>query len=206
MARRTKEEAQATREAILEAAAKVFVDKGVAKATLDAIAKEAGVTRGAIYWHFKNKLEVFAALHDQLYTSTIEIISNELNNQHPDPLLQLQQLCLKLFDELQHNTQKRRILTIFFLRCDYSGDMAPFLEMQRKQKQKSFYNFAHFFQRAIDQGQLSGEISPMDLTRMLTFYLTGIATEYLRYPDLFEHAGHSEACLIKAFIEGLKAS
>lgn len=204
MVRRTKEEAQETRESILEAAAKVFVEKGVSKASLDAIAIEAGVTRGAIYWHFKNKLEVFSALHEQLYTSTIEIISNELNNHHPDPLLQLQQLCVKLFKELQENTQKRRILTIFFVRCDYSGDLEPFLELQREQKRKSFENFSHFFQRAIDQGQLSGDISPMTLTRMLTFYLTGIAIEHLRYPDLFADDEEAEECLIESFIQGLK--
>jgi TetR/AcrR family acrAB operon transcriptional repressor len=65
--RKTKEEAQKTREDLLKAAALVFSDKGVARSTLAEIAKAAGVTRGAIYWHFENKAEIFDALHDRMH-------------------------------------------------------------------------------------------------------------------------------------------
>lgn len=54
MVRRTKEEAQETRQQILEAAEKAFHARGVARTTLADIAKLAGVTRGAIYWHFQD--------------------------------------------------------------------------------------------------------------------------------------------------------
>jgi hypothetical protein len=40
----------------------VFLERGVSRATLDEIARAAGVTRGAIYWHFRDKLEIFVAL------------------------------------------------------------------------------------------------------------------------------------------------
>ena len=55
MARRTKEEALATRHALLDAAERVFGRRGVARTSLVEIAEEAGVTRGAVYWHFKDK-------------------------------------------------------------------------------------------------------------------------------------------------------
>jgi TetR/AcrR family acrAB operon transcriptional repressor len=55
MARRTKEEAAATRESILDAAEQLFVKQGVSRTTLQHIATAAGVTRGAIYWHFNDK-------------------------------------------------------------------------------------------------------------------------------------------------------
>src|ERR1700712_1304134 len=55
MVRRTKEEAAETRNSILDAAERVFFEKGVSRTTLADIALEAGVTRGAIYWHFANK-------------------------------------------------------------------------------------------------------------------------------------------------------
>ena len=66
MARRTKEDAQKTRELLIEAAENVFYDKGVSKASLSDIAESAGVTRGAIYWHFKNKHDVFEAMIERL--------------------------------------------------------------------------------------------------------------------------------------------
>src|SRR5258706_330493 len=62
MARRTKEEAQETRNRLIDAAERVFQEKGVAHASLEEIAAAAEVTRGAIYWHFKDKAELFDAM------------------------------------------------------------------------------------------------------------------------------------------------
>ena len=53
--RRTKEEAEQTRAAILEAALEAFSEMGFDSANLDKIAQQANVTRGAIYWHFKDR-------------------------------------------------------------------------------------------------------------------------------------------------------
>ena len=62
MARKTKEESEKTYHALLDAAQSLFVKQGVAKTTLSNIAKEAGMTRGAVYWHFENKEELILAL------------------------------------------------------------------------------------------------------------------------------------------------
>lgn len=62
MSKRTHAEALETKQNILKAAQKVFTQKGFAKASLSDIAREANVTRGAIYWHFENKNELLAAL------------------------------------------------------------------------------------------------------------------------------------------------
>ena len=62
MVRRTKEEAQETRNRILDTAEQVFVKKGVSNTSLAQLAEAAGVTRGAIYWHFRNKADLFDAM------------------------------------------------------------------------------------------------------------------------------------------------
>ena len=62
MVRRTKADAEATRDQLLDAAQTVFYEKGVAGASLAEVAKEAGLTRGAIYWHFGDKVDLFNAL------------------------------------------------------------------------------------------------------------------------------------------------
>ena len=62
MARRTKEDALITRDQILDAAERVFLRRGVARTALQEIADEAHLTRGAIYWHFQNKADVFDAM------------------------------------------------------------------------------------------------------------------------------------------------
>jgi TetR/AcrR family acrAB operon transcriptional repressor len=67
--------AHETRERILASAARVFGLKGFQRASLDAVAADAGMTKGAIYWHFKSKNDLFFALLDQRF------------RQHTNPLM-----------------------------------------------------------------------------------------------------------------------
>lgn len=66
MARKTRKDAALTRQNIISAGARVFCRDGISGATLEAIAQEASVTRGAIYWHFEGKQGLLQAmLHEQ---------------------------------------------------------------------------------------------------------------------------------------------
>ena len=72
--RRTKEEAAETRENIVAAAIRVFAEKGFSGASLSDIAGEAGVTRGAIYWHFKNKEMLFEELLQRMDSYHVHLV------------------------------------------------------------------------------------------------------------------------------------
>lgn len=65
MVKKTKEAAEETFNALLDSAAALFLKQGVASTTLQQIAENAGVTRGALYWHFDNKDAVILALLDR---------------------------------------------------------------------------------------------------------------------------------------------
>lgn len=65
MARKTKEEARETRAAIQKAALALFATRGISETTLSDVARTAGVTRGAIYWHFENKEALLRSLRDE---------------------------------------------------------------------------------------------------------------------------------------------
>lgn len=63
------ERQEKTREALLDAAARVFVKRGFQGSSVEEISAEAGYTRGAFYSNFKSKEEIFVALlHDRVYT------------------------------------------------------------------------------------------------------------------------------------------
>jgi AcrR family transcriptional regulator len=64
MATRAEKQAR-TRQALIDAAREVFLRRGFAGATVDAIAAEAGFTRGAFYSNFGSKEELFVELLDQ---------------------------------------------------------------------------------------------------------------------------------------------
>ncbi|MFC0409676.1 TetR family transcriptional regulator [Roseomonas elaeocarpi] len=132
MARHTKAQAEQTREDILDAAEQVFFDRGVARSTLEEVARVAGVTRGAVYWHFRDKLDLFLTL------------SQRAELPHEDLLARLvAEPTLDMFDELQRvvrattawiasDLRHRRILTILYQRCEYVDEMAPAIERLRK--------------------------------------------------------------------------
>lgn len=202
MARKTKAGALETREDILKATAHIFVEKGVAKATLGEIAEQAGVTRGAVYWHFKNKKDLFCALHDKLNKPLTESILRDLEKDHPDPLQQLMDLCVRTLIQIEEDPVKRQILTIFSLKCEYTGEMEDVLHNQLRVKAKSFSLFEKYFERAQKRGHISADVTPKCLTRGLTCYLGGIVHDYLRHPDDFDISGEAEA-LMKVFFLGV---
>ena len=87
MVRKTKEEARETRNRILDAAEQVFYDKGVSRTSLADIAAQAGVTRGAIYWHFANKGDLFTAMFDRVLLPLDEL--SAAMGESTDPLARL---------------------------------------------------------------------------------------------------------------------
>jgi AcrR family transcriptional regulator len=58
-------EALATRERLLDAAQALFREHGVTRTSLAEVATAAGMTRGAVYWHFKDKADLFRAMCDR---------------------------------------------------------------------------------------------------------------------------------------------
>ena len=101
MPRRTKAEAEATREALLDAAEDVFLDKGVSRTSLEHIARHAGMTRGAVYWHFKNKADLFHAMLDRVKMPLQQIIDDiTAERQTLGPLDTLRLATLHAFEML----------------------------------------------------------------------------------------------------------
>ncbi|PXW94529.1 TetR family transcriptional regulator [Sphaerotilus hippei] len=123
MARRTKEEAAATRERLLDTAEAVFLEHGVTRATLQDIATAAGVTRGAIYWHFKDKAELFIAMMDRATMPCEAVTRAEQMPEQADPLQLLFELTMTPLRALRDDERTRRVFTIAIHRTEYSADM-----------------------------------------------------------------------------------
>lgn len=96
MSKRTHAEALQTKKNILAAAYKIFTEFGFVKASLSDIAREAHVTRGAIYWHFENKSELLVALIKEEISkiNTFNLLNNAANENQRDPLGTLKKWAL----------------------------------------------------------------------------------------------------------------
>lgn len=78
MARRTKEDAQKTRAQILASALTLFVKNGYEKTTFTDIAERLKLTKGAVYWHFRSKEALLAAVVEEMHARFSEHISARL--------------------------------------------------------------------------------------------------------------------------------
>src|ERR671914_796764 len=97
MARRSKEDALATRNSLLDAAERGFLTQGVAGTSLNDIAVAAGTTRGAIYWHFKDKADLFNAMMDRVVLPLQGTIASVEQRGQDDPLPALRQALQQAF-------------------------------------------------------------------------------------------------------------
>lgn len=109
--RRTKEDSEKTRTAILLAAEELFLEKGVSHTSLEQIARAAGVTRGAVYWHFQNKAHLFNEMLNQVRLPPEQLTERLSGCDGSDPLRSLYDLCLEAVQSLLTQEKKRRILT-----------------------------------------------------------------------------------------------
>ncbi len=200
--RKTKQQAQLTKEAILAAALQCFSEQGFFNTSLDDIAKSANVTRGAVYWHFSNKADIFDALHEQLHEPFIKIILQDLEVESQHPIKQLKQLCIKLLHELGDNPSKISTMKLFF-QCDYSGDLAQFKQLHQNKKLQSLELFEQYFKRAQNNRLINPDTNPRILTLTLHCFLKGVLFEYLNHSDLIDLTAHSES-LIEQLFQGLE--
>lgn len=184
MARKTKAEAAATREALLDAAEEVFFAKGVARTSLEQIARHAGLTRGAVYWHFKNKGDLFMALLERVrmpFQSLMEEVSKA--DEDISPMEAVRLAChagLVRFEQPSH----QRILSILLHRCEFFSDINP-LAMQDEIGEECFDEMLLVFKEAEKRQLLREDLTPEIAARMMQSMLGGLFHDWLRTPEAF---------------------
>lgn len=132
MARCTKEEALATRHRLLDAAEHVFSEKGVSRSSLNDIAVAAGATRGAIYWHFKNKTDLFQAMMDRITMPMEDVLHQIEGDENVDPLDHLQRAMLDALRKIETDAQTRRVFEVAILKVEYVDEQ---IELQDRHRQ-----------------------------------------------------------------------
>ncbi|MBK8137350.1 MAG: TetR family transcriptional regulator [Chloroflexi bacterium] len=117
MPRRTKDEANITRQALLDAALTVFSRMGYNATRLEAVAVEAGVTRGAIYHHFGGKAELYTALMNEVSAEINPLIDRVLC-QDTGALEKLRGLFVLPLEYAASNTRYREASELMFFRTE----------------------------------------------------------------------------------------
>jgi TetR/AcrR family transcriptional regulator, acrAB operon repressor len=124
MVRRTKEEAQATRGRLLDAAEQLFYTQGVSQTTLQQIAQAADATRGAVYWHFKDKADLFNAMVDRVALPLESANRAGIAAAGERPLDGVERSLLLALRQIATDAQVRRVFDIVTRKIEYTEEMA----------------------------------------------------------------------------------
>lgn len=122
MARRTKEEAQATRTRLLDCAEMLFQAQGVSRTSLHDIAQAAGATRGAVYWHFRDKADLFNAMLERV-TLPMEAALLGATPTSADPLAHVRDALLHALHRIAHDEQTRRVFDVITHKVEYISEL-----------------------------------------------------------------------------------
>ena len=185
MARRTKAEAEATRRRLLEVAERIFHAKGVATTSLEEIASEAGVTRGAVYWHFANKADLFMALFEDAPLITEDLLAPPALGEHPDPLALVERLALDALALLAADERRQRIYTILTL-CEYRDDLGQVLQRKVETMDRAHAQFVAAFAEAARRGILARCWTAEAAAATFHWLFQGIIVDWLRYGRRFD--------------------
>lgn len=178
--RRTKEEAAKTREAIVSAALACFERHGIAQSTMAQIAHEAGVTKGAIYWHFSNKREIFHALRQQVSLPLLDRADTTLLHGGEAPALErLGRFLDATIESLEGDRKLREALSVMHFKCEYVEAMADELDDGRRNTRRLVEALETAYAAARDEGTLRIDLTPRAAAVETLAFLTGLTRLWL---------------------------
>lgn len=202
MVRKTKEEAAQTREMLLDAAERMFFERGVAHTSLNEIAAAAGLTRGAVYWHFENKSDLLAALCERC-ALPFEEVEVELRHAWPDnPLRRIRERACRVLHNIVHNEGTRRLMTILLVKCEYVEEISAASNHLMIGRDGCIAKMQAEFAAAVAAGQLPAGLDLEAAAMGLMSLADGLAMHWLINPPRFDLAGKAQLW-IDAYLDGL---
>jgi TetR/AcrR family transcriptional regulator, acrAB operon repressor len=201
MMRRTKEEAAITRENLLAAALVVFSRSSYSTTTLDDVAKEAGVTRGAIYWHFHSKAELYAALLEK-YSSRGGQIVQQAASEGGSLVEILRRVFLNLLSAIEMDKDLRAVMEINLFKTEQTAELEANHQRQMVESKTLLNAIAEAMRQGINAGDLRNDISAIEMARAFLAFQNGIVYNWLWDQSAFSLSASASA-LAAIFLGGI---
>lgn len=203
MGRKTKEEAQETRNAILDAAEIVFKEHGVSRTSLAEVAAAAGVTRGAVYWHFKNKADLFDAMIQRVFDPFEAKLAELQANDDANPIDMLRKLTRHFFDRIVNDPRYSRVIEIVWHKCEYVGEMARIRDTHAECGNRYVAVNEGAFRLAKERGYLPATLDPRLAAIGMMALADGLIVNWTLDPQLFPLASDGPA-ILDLYLDGLQ--
>ena len=204
MMRRTKEDAELTRQDILEAAITEFSRNGYAATRLQDIAKSAGVTRGAVYHHFGGgKAELFANIIEQATLTGSQAINGAI--QEGGTFLEiLQRILIFTLELVNRDSQFRAAMRLLLFNSGDSPELSAMRALRLEQGLAQMEQIAGFFQLGLSQGEVQPDLDPQVAARAFLAYQNGLIMLWLSAPGSIDLEKHADG-LADVFVRGVAA-
>lgn len=179
MVRKTKADAEQTRQLLIASAREMFHRCGVSRTSLEKIAAQAGVTRGAVYWHFANKAELFFAVREenqQMLENAVALLNDPMID---DPLDAIERSLQEFFAILASNVLVQQTFEIMSLRCEYVDEFATVLAEINKPCFDLLAKLNLLYTRAAEKGLLRSGLDPESLAYDTLSFITGAFHNWL---------------------------
>ncbi|MCW5656917.1 MAG: TetR family transcriptional regulator [Burkholderiaceae bacterium] len=186
MARRTKQEAQQTRHALLDAAEGVFARRGVSATSLQEVAEAAGVTRGAVYWHFRDKADLYNAMMDRAVLPLEQHWLVTGADDGDDPLRRLRELLLDILRQIAGDARLQRVIAISTLKVEYVGELDAIRQRHLQVATQALQRFEGLLRLAAAAGQLAPGVSPKAAARAVHALVDGLITNWMLDREAFD--------------------
>ncbi len=184
--KRTKEEARKTKEKILKCAVQAFIEKGFEKTSLAYIAEQAGLTKGAIFWHFKDKSSILDEIIELYDKEAIDYLPNVLEADL-SPLTKIKFLVYAYVPEFK---DRKRLANLFRLKSEISNH---YRMRNRQPFAMVFINkLEELFKLAIESGEVKKNIDPHITPLTISLIITGTYIRYDVDPAFFGRLRHVE--------------
>jgi TetR/AcrR family acrAB operon transcriptional repressor len=201
MVRKAKGESESTYCALLDAAERTFADKGVSHTTLNDVACAAGLTRGAIYWHFKDKSALLEAMCDRVFLP-MQSLHNEITaSAGNDPMAALRQMMMHMLEQVARNERQRKVFDIMFHHCEKDDAMA-FFTNEKSKRSECLSKLQALAGEAVTRGKLPAATDTKLVVQAINGYLIGLLYEWLIDTDAYDLGTHAGA-MIDLFLAGL---
>ncbi len=203
MVRKTKEESLATRERLLDAAESLFREQGVTRTSLAEVATAAGMTRGAVYWHFKDKADLFRAMCDRATLPLEAHFERVDTDARSDALGTLRALSIAALTNLATDVRVQNVFEIVFHKSELVDELAGLATSHRQERCACLAQIEEVVRLAAANGQLPADIDAALATQGLHALMVGIMHEWVLDPAAYDLASAAPA-LVDMFIAGLR--
>lgn len=177
---RTREEALATRNLILNRSIKIFLRKGFSNTTLDEIARESNVTRGAIYWHFEDKQDLIRFIIQEEHKIRKKRLKESFSREMP-PLKKMKLVTESIVENFIENKSFQNFIELTWFKIEYS--QVPLLRKTKKELTVLFINkFKALVSEAQAKGEIRKELDPGDVAVTITHLINGMYRLYFIIP------------------------